>query len=232
MIPIKGFEDYLIGEAGEVFSVRKGRLLKPCLNENGYLYISFWKHNRQQSRTVHRLVAEAYIPNPDNKPIVNHLDANRSNPHKDNLEWRTQSENVKHAYNLGNMSAKRNFSTAELQWLFLEVLKGTSMTALAIRMAVGLSRLTVNLRAYAIKTNQVIEFELVLKEMKRMRNAEANVNKQTPIAQLDLSGTVIATFPSLTAAARALGKTSGSISNALNPAFKQSTAYGYQWKFI
>jgi NUMOD4 motif/HNH endonuclease len=232
MKPISGFEQYSINEAGAVLNNKSGKFLKPSLNENGYLYASLWCENRAYPRTVHRLVALTYIPNPENKPFVNHLDANRSNPHRDNLEWCTQSENIKHAYNIGNMSQKKNFTPTELDWLLAEVLAGRNMTDLATQMNVGLSRLTINLRKRVYETSQSDAYEAMLREQKRIRNTEANTNKRRPVTQLDRLGKAIATFPSLQAAAHALGKaTSGPISNALNPHNAQKIGYGYQWKF-
>lgn len=233
MKPIDSFENYGITEAGQVINLKTGRVLKLSLNENGYLYAALWKNGRGFSRTVHRLVAEAFIPNPENKPFVNHLDANRTNPHRTNLEWCTQSENIQHAYNLGNMSQKRNFSRDELDVLLTHVISGTAnMTEQAQRHGVGLSRLTINLRNHAHRTNQVDAFEAQLKEQKRIRNTEANTTRRRAITQLTLAGEVLASYPSLTAAAAALGATSsGSIHNALNPLNGQKTAYGYQWKY-
>lgn len=233
MIPINGFEGYSIKEDGQVLSARKGRFLTPHLNENGYLYVTLRRANKNSTRAVHRLVAEAYISNPDNKPFVNHLDADRTNAHKDNLEWCTQSENIKHAYVLGNMSQKKNFTIEELEWLFTQVINQSSnMTALAKKMNVGLSRLTINLRNHAHRTERVVEFETALSSQKRVRNTAANASKQKPVTQYDLQGNFIAEFPSATAAARALNKvSSGSIANALNPAFPQQIAFGYIWKY-
>jgi hypothetical protein len=233
MIPISGFENYAVTETGVVVNTNSGKVLKPSLNENGYLYVSFWKDKKGHSRTVHRLVATAYIPNPLDKPFVNHLDANRGNPHRGNLEWCTQSENIKHAYGIGNMSQKQNFTSDELDWLLNEVLQNKTMTELALAMKVGLSRLTINLRKHAYKVELTKEFEVILTEQKRERNTQANEQKKTPIQQLDREGNVLAVFPSLSAAARALGKdTSGPISNALNPNNSQRIGYGYQWKYI
>lgn len=233
MIPISGFENYAVNEEGVVVNTNSGKVLKPSLNENGYVYVSFWKNKKGHTRTVHRLVASAYIPNPLDKPFVNHLDANRSNPHKDNLEWCTQSENIKHAYNIGNLSQKQNFTPEDLTWLLSEFLNNRTMTVLASDMKVGLSRMTINLRNHAYKTGLTTAFEAMLLEQKRVRNTQANEPKKTPIQQLDRGGNVLAIFPSLSAAARALGKdTCGPISNVLNPNNSQRIGYGYQWKYI
>lgn len=232
LIPIPEFEGYSIKEDGSVFSHKNGRFLKHHLNENGYLYATLRKENRNRTVAVHRLVAAAYLPNPDQKPFVNHLDANRTNPHKDNLEWCTQAENIKHAYKIGNMSQKQNFSQEELDKLLDRFEAGETMTGLASEMAVGLSRMTINLRNRAHKTSRFAAFEAELKRQKQLRNTEANVTKRTPVVQLSLSGGFIAGFPSITAAAKALGvSSSGPIHNALNPNNIQKSAYGFLWKY-
>ena len=114
LTPIVGFENYLIYPDGTVINSKKGNVLTHSLNENGYLYVSLWKNNRANPRTVHRLVAEAFIPNPENKPIVNHKDANRANPHVDNLEWVTIQENKNHAVKNGLMPSGENSKLAKL----------------------------------------------------------------------------------------------------------------------
>lgn len=233
MIPIPGFEEYLISETGEVFSTKSNRALTPHLNENGYLYITMRKNNRNKTVAIHRLVAQAYIPNTENKPFVNHINADRSNPHKENLEWCTQSENLKHAYKLGNHSQKKNFTSEELDWLLDRLINhNQTMTALSKELSVGLSRLTINMRNRAHKTNLVSAFEEILKKQKTIRNTEANSSKRKPVLQLDSEGSVVRAFPSATAAARALDKvSSGPIHNALNPTNPQKKAYGYSWKY-
>jgi len=231
---IAGFENYTVSEDGIVTNTIKGTTLKHTLNENGYIYVNLSKSGKVTAKLLHRLVAGAYIPNPEFKPFVNHIDANRSNPRLYNLEWCTQSENIKHAYRLGNMSQKRNFDANELDWLLEEFLLNHSMTLLAKRMGVGLSRLTINLRNHAIRTRRDKDFEAMLVQQKRARNTEANAPRRRPVAQIDpATGTIVATFPSPTAAARSLGKlTSGPIANALNPGNSQKIGYGFQWKLI
>lgn len=236
MIPIPGYEDqYAIQEDGAVIRIDSGKAITPSLNkQNGYLYVSLWKDNKGKTFSVHRLVANAYIPNPDNKPFVNHKNSNRADPSKQNLEWCTQSENLTHGYTHGFMSQeeRRNFNEFELELLLKAVLSGENMTALAKNAEVGLSKLTINVRRKASELGLTNEYEAELKRQKNGRNATANVANRKPIIQLNLDGTFVAEHESLTAATKSLGKkSSGTISNALNPDKDQTVAYGFLWKF-
>lgn len=78
----------------------QSKLLKPYKGgkNNGYLRVSLSSNNKKKIAVVHRMVAEYFIPNPDNKPMVNHKDLNRYNNHYLNLEWCTNSENMLHYY--------------------------------------------------------------------------------------------------------------------------------------
>lgn len=90
-------DDYDITENGEIINKHTGRIVKPQPNGKGYLRISIGK----KLMFVHRLVAEKYIPNPDNLPQVNHKDGNKTNNCVDNLEWVSNSVNRKHAVQSG-----------------------------------------------------------------------------------------------------------------------------------
>jgi len=68
---------------------------------NGYYYVCLSKNGKVRKFKVNRLVAQAFIPNPDNKPFVNHIDGDKLNNNVNNLEWCTQSENMLHAYKYG-----------------------------------------------------------------------------------------------------------------------------------
>lgn len=117
---IEGYDgDYLISNLGKVRSLKykNPKILKPGKNMGGYYYVILCKNNIPKTSYLHRLVAENFIPNPDNKLTVNHLDANKLNNNVTNLEWATSSENNQHAWDQGLMentrkSVKKNISIA------------------------------------------------------------------------------------------------------------------------
>lgn len=100
---------YGIDDLGNVYSLRNNGgtlrdtplIMKQRLTENGYMAVVFYLDGKTHLRLVHRLVAQAYIQNPWNKPEVNHLDGNKQNNLVGNLEWVTKSENAIHAFALG-----------------------------------------------------------------------------------------------------------------------------------
>jgi hypothetical protein len=79
-------------------SVYKEHLVKKCINKKGYYQVTLCKNSKIKPINVHRLVAEAFIPNFDNLPCINHIDGNKSNNRVDNLEWCSFKYNVQHAY--------------------------------------------------------------------------------------------------------------------------------------
>lgn len=106
---IKGYENYLIYDNGDVLNLTTNKILKGSIGENGYKYYRLSKNNVKTRVYAHRLVAEEFLNNPDNLPIVNHIDGNKMNNSVDNLEWSNYSDNVVHAYE-NNLIAKRKKS--------------------------------------------------------------------------------------------------------------------------
>src|SRR3990167_2906059 len=89
---------------GQFTHITKEKILININNKTGYLQVNLTR-NTQKVFSVHRLVAQAFIPNPENKPQTNHKDGNKKNNHIDNLEWATVSENGIHSYRvLGNVA--------------------------------------------------------------------------------------------------------------------------------
>lgn len=98
---IKGFEDYTIDTKGNVFSKRKNKYLKQIIDKYGYSKVTLQKNKYKKIFSVHRLVAETFIPNIENKPQVNHIDGNKQNNNIENLEWVTAKENIMKAVEIG-----------------------------------------------------------------------------------------------------------------------------------
>jgi len=85
------------------------RIMNTPINKAGYMYCSLNKGSHSKIFLIHRLIAQYFIPNPDNKPCVNHIDGNKTNNEIENLEWVTHKENTQHAIQLGLIKrVKRN----------------------------------------------------------------------------------------------------------------------------
>ncbi len=108
--PVIGYEGYYnISSFGRIFSVKKNReiIIKPYIvSKNGYKScgVTLYKDKILKRKIIARLVAEAFIPNPENKPQVNHIDFNSLNNNISNLEWVTLQENIKHSFVAGRYS--------------------------------------------------------------------------------------------------------------------------------
>ena len=98
---IKGYENYMITEDGRVFSKNRNKYMALVKTTDGYWAIGLYMNSKLKSFKVHRLVADAFIPNPLGRKEINHIDGNKKNNHVSNLEWSTRSENVKHSFDTG-----------------------------------------------------------------------------------------------------------------------------------
>ena len=112
---IKGYEGhYQVSDLGKVKSIifknnictiPREKILNQYSSAGNRMYVDLYDNGQRKRKTVHRLVAQTFIPNPENKPEVNHIDGNPKNNLVTNLEWNTRKENMKHAYenNLNNL---------------------------------------------------------------------------------------------------------------------------------
>ena len=118
--PVKDYENlYLVSNLGKVKSldritrnnhatfIKKGRILKNNINNKGYEYLYLKRGKESKKIYVHRLVAETFIPNPNNKKEVNHIDCNPLNNNVSNLEWVTHKENMGYMAKLGRSNKNR-----------------------------------------------------------------------------------------------------------------------------
>ena len=93
---VKDFKNYEVSDEGKIRNISTGRILKPKLNRGGYNIVDLYIKGRAVTKRIHRLVAEAFIPNPDNKSDVNHINENKTDNRVKNLNWMTRTENINH----------------------------------------------------------------------------------------------------------------------------------------
>jgi hypothetical protein len=104
---IKGYEkDYAISNMGRLYSKKSDMIMKPMTATNGYLVACLWKNNHQKKHLIHRLVANAFLENPQNLREINHKDENKLNNLVTNLEWCT------HKYNMNYGKIREKISKA------------------------------------------------------------------------------------------------------------------------
>lgn len=109
---VEGFP-YSVTRDGAVRNDRTGNILKHTISNSGYCCAKLWNRGRGKNSFVHRLVALAFVPNPENKPEVNHIDGNKMNNSASNLEWVTAAENKRHCREvLGKINRNPNTEAA------------------------------------------------------------------------------------------------------------------------
>ena len=123
---IQGYEGlYQVSNLGRIKSGYKSIILQPGVCR-GYLIVNLYKDKKGLSQKVHRLVAQAFIPNPENKPTVNHKDGNKQNNCVSNLEWATIKEQNNHALKLGLMENAKKIRAKNMKNITIKYLKKRS----------------------------------------------------------------------------------------------------------
>jgi len=178
--PIRGYEGlYEISDKGQVKSligwngkryINREKILKPTKTTTGYWKIELVKNKNRKSKKIHRLIAIAFIPNPEKKPNINHIDGNPLNNSLENIEWCTQKENVDHALRIGLRKLVK-IPQKELEELYLVNknslrMIGNTYGLSATTVARRLEKLGIKRRSLTEKkTKYFLTEELVLREL-------------------------------------------------------------------
>ncbi len=93
--------NYAVSKDGRVLSIRRRKVLTPKQNWDGYQRVQLWDRGKCEFVSIHRLIAEAFLSNPEKKPLINHKNGDKSDNRIENLEWCTQQENIAHAWESG-----------------------------------------------------------------------------------------------------------------------------------
>lgn len=95
---IEGFENYSVSDSGLVRNDKTGKLLKPCNGSTGYIFVHLYKNGTMKNVKLHRIIAQAFIPNPNHAKCVNHINGDKCDNRIENLEWCSHSQNNIHSY--------------------------------------------------------------------------------------------------------------------------------------
>ena len=109
---------YIVHKNGKVVNLKKQKIINPYYDKRGRARINLCKNGTKYAILLHRLVAEYFIPNPQNKPYINHIDNNPSNNNIQNLEWCTQKEKMQHASKQNRLSNNRKYDYSKIMDLY------------------------------------------------------------------------------------------------------------------
>lgn len=217
---------YYITEDGKCYNSNTGKYLKGQENyKNGYFSYNLTMPDGSKKRLfAHRLVAQAYLPNPDNKKEVNHIDGNKLNNSTENLEWATPSENQRHALKNNLRSYKHVFCFNKDKQLVAEY-KNIAEASKATKLTISIISQELNKKVKTLSGGFYWSFE---KELGNTKNYK-NTGKAKQVNQYDLDGKYIMSYPSAGTAGRAIHGKSSHISECCRGKIK--TYKGYIWRY-
>ena len=222
---------YSVSDIGEVRNDKTGYILKSAIQQ-GYAHVTIYIDKKPKRVKIHRLVATAFIPNLDNKPYVNHKDGIRSNNNVNNLEWVTASENTQHAVDTGLFLPTREKSvtqftlTGEKIGIYpstMEAGRATNSSPEKIVLCCQRKRITHNGFQWRY-TNETGEKIQAVQKPKTTARAVAQIDVET--------GKLIATYSSITSAAKAVNGSSSAITNIINKTKQTKTHKGFGWILV
>ena len=148
---IKGYKNlYQVSNLGNIKTLdynhtKREKLLKPILQKDGYLGVNLMKNGKRKRHRIHRLVAETFLSNKNNFPIINHKNGIKTDNKANNLEWCTSKYNTKHAINNGLIKIKKV--------IYQDLQKGTTLTFKNVKEASDYLGININTLYYYVKNS-------------------------------------------------------------------------------
>lgn len=219
--------DYSISDCGEVRKDTTNYILSQS-SQQGYQFVSLLINGKQKRMRVHRLVAETYIDNPENKPYVNHINGKRNDNNVENLEWVTPSENTQHAVNMGLMNNSRKKPVIQYNLKGEKMIEFESASEAARQTGTSQSKITMCCKRQRETANDYQwRYANDVQDVKEVQKKFITGKK---VAQCDEDGKILNIYSSFKEAARAVNGTSSAISrvcSGINIRHK-----GYKWKIV
>ena len=232
MTKIPTLNNHSISEIGVVINTKTGKAKTQRVAKNGYYTVNIIENNKATVMYVHRLLALTFIPNPENKRTVNHIDGNKLNNSLSNLEWSTDKENIKHAYDNNLNKGCSKVTEEHLKEIYERFFNGETLTSISKDLPYNNVTVSNHFTKYI---NSIGEQEKRLTQETKNKLVRAKLAGESKrdlcVLQMinPITNIIEKTFSSLAEARKFLNKnSSGPISNVLSG--KQKIAYGYFWK--
>lgn len=221
---------YSVSDDGQVRNDSRNTLLRQN-DEQGYKTVGLHINKKSKKYRVHRLVAMVWIDNPDHKPYVNHIDGNRANNTVTNLEWVTPAENTQHAVAAGLMISTRKRAVKQYDKNGNFIAEYASIAQAAEMTNSDAAKITICCQGERITTNG---FQWRYSEdIQDVKVVNPNPQRAVQVAQIDPNtNEVIAIYPTLNAAARAVNGTQSAITHVIKGDKQTKTHKGYIWKRV
>lgn len=210
MTPIPNYSNYLIDTNGRVYSTIRNKYLKPHIMTIGYPAYTLLHDTRGRICVpVHRLLANTFLPNPENKREINHIDGDKTNNQLSNLEWVHGYENIRHAFTTGLTKTPTTMDYTQIDNIVQKLLTDPSSNWLTVSSEYGYSDssgLRKLIKRDYLRRNKLNEFNVLCSELQRRAKKLHAVNMQGRVAHNRKSVKVlnVGIFESLASACKTL----------------------------
>ena len=219
--------EYSISDSGEVRKDTTNYILSQSTQQD-YKFVTLLIEGKQKRMRVHRLVAETYIENPDNKPYVNHINGQRDDNNVENLEWVTPAENTQHAVATGLMNNGRKRAVIQYNLDGIKMMTFESATEAARQTGGSQSKICDCCRRQRITANDYQwRYADDIQDVGKVQKQFITGKK---VAQCNEEGEILNIYPSFKEAARAVNGTSSAISRVCSGTNIRHK--GYKWKLV